>query len=118
MNYPNDFLKEVAKVIYEHKPEFEDYKIRSAKLAAVKALKDYTGGMLKECKEAYEMWYDGFLPPYLIEERRKKLEQLAKKPLIEEIILKLRKIEDEKLVDILIKLSIDELLSIDEKFEN
>ena len=118
MNYSESFLKEVAKIIYQHKQEFEDYTKNNQKLGAVKALKDYTDGGLRECKDAYEMWVDGKLPPYLKEERRKKLEQLAKKPLVEELISNLRNADDEKLRSVFMTFTIDELFSIDEKFEN
>ena len=54
---------------------------------------------------------------YVREERKEKLEKLAKRPLVEELIVKLKNIEEEKLNSLLMGLSVDELLSIDEFFE-
>ena len=45
-----------------------------------------------------------------------KLENLVKSPLINKIIFKIKKSDDEKLYSIFTKLTIDDLLSIDESF--
>ena len=48
------------------------------------------------------------------EERRKKLEKLAKTPLVEELITSLKKLGDDKIHSLLMNLTIDELFNIDE----
>lgn len=111
-----EFLKEVAKLIYENKVEFDGYAKDNKKLAAVKRIKELTGGGLKESKDAYELWLNGKLPNYLLEDRRVKLERLAKKPLVDELIVKLKNLDEEKLNSILMKMSVDNLLTIDEYF--
>ena len=114
-NNEQEFLKKASKVLYEYKSEFAN--LTDQKLASVKLLKDLTGGGLKECKEALEAYWDGNLPYYLKEERREKLEKLAKLPLIDELILKIKDLDDDKLRKFLIEFTVYELLSIDEKFE-
>lgn len=111
-----DFLKLAAKVIYENKSRFST--LTGSKLESVKLLKELTGGGLKECKDACELYWSGNLPHYLKEERREKLERLAKLPLVDELIVKFRKLDDAKLHDFLMELTVDELFSIDEKIEN
>lgn len=113
------FFKEAQRVIYNNRLEFEDYRKSSQKLAAVKKLKEYTGGGLKECKEVCDLyWENGYLPNFLKEDRKLKLEKLAKVPLINEIVKKIKNIPDEELFSIFSRLSVDELLSIDESLEN
>ena len=111
-----EFLKKAAKAIYDNKSKF--FELTGSKLAAVKLLKDLTGGGLKECKDACELYWAGNLPHYLKEERREKLERLAKLPLVDELIVKFRKLDDTKLHSLLMELTVDELFSIDEKIEN
>ncbi len=107
------FLKEATKVIFSHKGEFDLYVSSNTKLTGVKALKDYTGGGLKDCKTIFELYADGKLSN-IKEERREKLERLAKKPLVDELIIKLRNLEEDKLHSILLTLDLEVLLSIDE----
>lgn len=111
-----EFLKLASKVIYENKYEFEGYVTSNQKLAAVKRIKELTGGGLKESKDAFDLWYSGKLPSYIKEERKVKLERLAKKPLIDEIICKMKNLSEDKLESFLMNLSVDQLLSIDEIF--
>lgn len=113
-----DFLKLASKIFHEHKMEFDGWIRNGQKLAAVKALKELTGGGLKESKDAFELYCAGKLKPYIKEDRRIKLERLARLPLVDELILKLKNISDEELHSLLMKLSIDELLSIDEFLPN
>lgn len=108
-----DFLKEASKIIHNNRIEFEEYKKTNSKLYAVKLLKEYMNCGLKESKDAIDLYWVNKLPHFILEERKKKLEKLAKKPLVEELIIKLRK-NDDILNDILMKLSIDELMDIDE----
>lgn len=110
------FLREVSKVIYEHKSEFDEYRRNNQKLAAVKSIKEYTNGGLRESKEAFDLWFAGQLPNYLLKDRKEKLEILAKKPLIEELIEKIRKTDSDKLSKLFMKLSVDELFNIDDIF--
>jgi hypothetical protein len=109
------FYERASKAIYLHKDEFAQYAKENAKLVSVKLLKDYTGGGLKECKDAIELYWEGKLS-YVKEERKLKLEKLAKKPLVDQLIVKLRDIKEDKLHSLLMNLSVDELLSIDEFF--
>jgi hypothetical protein len=110
------FLKEAAKVIYAHKEDFDEWIKGGQKLQAVKFLKDCTKGGLKESKDAFDLYCAGKLRPDIREDRKKKLEQLARKPLVDQLIVKLKNIDDDTLHSLLMKLSIDELLSIDEFF--
>lgn len=114
----DSFLREVSRIIYTHKSEFDEYLQNGRKLAAVKAIKEYTGGGLRESKDAFDLWVSKQLPNYLIKDRKEKLERLAKKPLINELIEKFKKTDNEKLQSFLMKLSIEELLNIDDIFEN
>lgn len=109
-----EFQKIACKVIYEHKSEFENYLLTKSRLHAVKALKDYTGAGLKECKDVLDLYFDGKLPSYIIEERRTKLEMLAKKPLVEELYNKLISLKKDDFGNILMNLTVDELLNLDE----
>jgi len=110
-----EFFKLASKIIYQNKAEFENYIYNEKKLQAVKSLKEYSGGGLKECKYAYELYLIGRLPDYVVEARRKKLEKLGKSPLVKTIIDRLKNIEDDKLYSMLMDLSFNELIEIDEK---
>jgi hypothetical protein len=114
----DSFLKEATKTLYAHKIEIDEYLNNSQKLGAVKLLKELTGGGLKETKEVIDLYTAGKLPPSIKEERQKKLERLAKKPLADSITNKILNIEEDKLNTFLLNLSIDELLLIDEIFPN
>jgi len=113
-----EFLSKASEAIYKHKDEIDEYIRNNQKLAAVKALKEWTGGFLKESKEAFEMYIDNKLPSFIKEDRKKKLERLAKKPLVDELIRKILNIDEDKLSTFLLNLSVDELLTIDEIFPN
>ena len=72
---------------------------------------------MKESKEICDFYWSGKLSiNFLKEARKEKLEKLAKLPLVEELIVKFEKLKEGQLQSILMKLSIDELLSIDEYF--
>ena len=115
LNGINLRISEASRIIREHRTEFEDYKQSGLKLAAVKALKEYSGYGLKESKEILDQYWEGKLQPYLKkEERKEKLERLAKAPLVEELILKMKNMDESKLKSMLMILPVDELLSIDE----
>ena len=109
-----EFEKLASKIIYEHKTEFENYLLNNRKLNAVKILKEYTGSGLKEAKDVIDLYFEGKLSSYIIEERRIKLEILAKKPLIEELSNKLISLKKEDFDNILMNLTVDELLNLDE----
>lgn len=106
----------IIKTIYDNRSEFEEYRKNGYKLTATKALKDYTGCGLKEGKEAMDLYFDGKLL-LVKEERKEKLERLAKKPLIDELVSKIVNLKEDELINIFINLTIDELLSIDEYFD-
>lgn len=111
----DDFAIRAIKTMRDYKEEFQRYLFEKTKLQAVKALKDYTGGGLKECKEICDLYWEDKLPNLFIkEERLKKLERLAKTPLVEELMIKIKNIKEDELHSMLINLSVDQLLSIDE----
>lgn len=111
-----DFFKYATKTVYQNKEEFDEYFRSSSKLAAVKRLKDITGGGLKECKEICDLFWENKLPNFVREDRKEKLEKLAKAPLVNQLIEKLLNIKEDKLQSLLMNLTVDELLSIDEFF--
>jgi len=112
------FLKEATKIIYQNKSKFDEYIRTNQKLTAVKFLKESTSteGGLKNCKDVCDAYWIGNLPNYVKEDRKLKLESLAKTPLVEQLMYKLKNIEEDKLHSLLMNLSVDELLSIDEFF--
>lgn len=115
----SDDMELCAKTIYEHIEEFENYIKDNFKLQAVKSLKEYTSLGLRNSKLFIDEYFCGNITILTIkEDRRKKLERLAKNPLIEEIIKNLRNANDEKLNSLLMSFSIDELFSIDEKLND
>lgn len=109
-----DFEKQASKIIYYHKNEFDSYVFNKQKIHAIKALKEYTGGGLKDCKDVMDYYFEGKLKSYIVEERKQKLEMLAKKPLIEEISNKLITLKKEDFDNILMSLTVDELFNLDE----
>ena len=118
-----EFLKVSLKIIYEHKSEFEEYLSNNQKLLAVKSLKEYATDVfklpidgLKKCKDVMDLYFVGDLPSYIKEERKLKLEILSKTPLIEQIIFNFKNLEEDYLKTLLLKLSIGDLLLIDDIF--
>jgi predicted AAA+ superfamily ATPase len=108
-------LQFCLEVIQKNRIKFEEYKQNSQKLMAVKMLKEYSGCGLKEAKEIIdEIWNNNFS---IKENRKEKLERLAKIPLIEEMVEKISKFDEFGLKDFFIKFTLDELLDIDEKLE-
>lgn len=91
----SDILKEdydlAIKMIKENLNEFNEYLKVNHKLAAVKRLKELTFLGLKDSKTIIDLFFEDKLFPKIKEERLKKLEQLAKRPLIEEIVIKFKK---------------------------
>lgn len=115
INIPEDFLKLAVETIYENKDKFDDYTRDGQKLLAVKTLKELTGGGLRESKEVLDLIWDGQLViNSKKEDRKEKLEKLAKLPLINEIISKIMKLTAEELRFLLTDLEVDDLLTIDE----
>jgi hypothetical protein len=110
------FFKYASKAIYVNRIQFEQYKLDNAKLAACKTLKEYLGCGLRESKEAVDAYWEGNLQN-IQAERKEKLEKLAKRPLVEELIIKLKNNED-FLSRILMNMTIDELMEIDEQITN
>ena len=106
------FDKNAAKQIYLHRDEFESYHLNNKKINAVKALKEYTGGGLKECLDTINLYFLGLLKSYIIEERKNKLKQLDKPILIDDIILNIKNIENEKLADMFSTIPYDIIESI------
>lgn len=115
-----DFLKIASNVIHLHKQEFAEFKENNYKFNFVKLLKELTGCGLKEAKDICDLYWIGKFPN--IQEQRKdkllRLEQLAKSPLVEELIPKIKALDDFQLRIFLMELTIDNLLSIDEKIGN
>lgn len=115
INIPEDFLKLAVETIYENKDKFDDYTRDGQKLLAVKTLKELTGGGLRESKDVLDLIWDGQLViNSKKEDRKEKLEKLAKLPLINEIISKIMKLTAEELRFLLTDLEVDDLLTIDE----
>jgi hypothetical protein len=79
-----DMLKLGAKIIYLNKELFTNCHkngngvYEGSFLVAVKFLKDNMNCGLKSAKEVIDLYVSGDLPPYIKEERRKKLENLNK----------------------------------------
>ena len=63
-----------------------------------------------------DLYFVGDLPSYIKEERKLKLEILSKTPLIEQIIFNFKNLEEDYLKTLLLKLSIGDLLLIDDIF--
>jgi len=115
INISEDFLKLAVETIYEHKDKFDNYTKENQKLLAVKTLKELTGGGLRESKEVLDLIWNGQLViSSKKEDRKEKLERLAKLPLINEIIPKIMKLTEDKMRFLLIDLDVDDLLTIDE----
>ena len=115
IDIPEDFLKLAVETIYENKDKFDDYTRDGQKLLAVKTLKELTGGGLRESKDVLDLIWDGQLViNSKKEDRKEKLEKLAKLPLINEIISKIMKLTAEELRFLLTDLEVDDLLTIDE----
>jgi len=116
INVDDEVFKKGPEFLYLYKVEIDDLLRKNLKLAAVKAIKEYSGFGLKSAKNLIDLYQDGkILPkPDVREERRKKLEKLAKTPLVEELITSLKKLGDDKIHSLLMNLTIDELFNIDE----
>lgn len=114
-----DDFKELVEALFKHRSEFDEFVKEGSKLQAVKYLKELTGAGLKNSKEVCDLYWDGKLKGFHIREDRKaKIERLAKVPLVEQLIDKLKNLEEEKLHSLLMSLEIDLLLSIDDFFIN
>jgi hypothetical protein len=110
------FVREATKLIFSNKTHIDELIANGQKLACVKLIKDLTSGGLRDSKEVFDLYIAGKLHPDVKEERKAKLERLAKTPLVDSLIVKLRNIEEDKLHLLLMNLTVDELLSIDEFF--
>lgn len=103
--------------ISKNRAEFDQFKNDNLKLQAVKRLKEMSGCGLKEAKEVIdEFWVNDRI--FIIESRKEKLERLAKFPLVEEVLEKIKKLDEFGLKNLLMKFTVDDLLSIDEKLQN
>lgn len=103
--------------IYSHKNEFEELFNSTQKLEFVKRLKNLTGGGLKECKDIADLYWEGKIMNSIKEDRRIKLEQLAKVPLINELISKIQNLNKDELHSLLMKIDVDDLLDIDDMID-
>ena len=110
-------FQDAVNKINSNKSLFQEYRSSGSKVQAVKDLKELTGLGLRQAKEVMDLYWENKIVD-IREERKEKLERLAKKPLVEELVLKIKKIDEKQLNKILFKLSVDELLSLDEVFEN
>lgn len=108
------FTSDAINEIYNHRIEFEEYFKSAQKLQFVKRLKELTGGGLKECKDIADLYWEGKIFNTLREDRRLKLEQLAKTPLTNELVNKIENLSKDELYSFLMKFTIDELLTMDE----
>lgn len=108
-------FQDIAKsILLEKRSEFCDYKKNKQKLDAIKALKEYTSGGLKECKAAIDLYFDD--PTYfLVHDRKEKLKELAKIPVIDAMIVNIQKTTSETWKCVLSSFELDELLNLDEK---
>ena len=103
-------------ILHLHREEIDTYLKNKSKLSAVKAIKEYSGLGLRNSKYVIDLYVDGILipKPDVRDERRKKLEKLAKTPLVEELMVNLKKLDDNTIHSLLMNLTIDELFYIDE----
>jgi hypothetical protein len=101
-------LVECMKVIRKDN-ELYHFSESNAKLHFVKRLKELTGLGLKESKQITDIYFDGKLPDLIIEDRRKKLERLAKMPLIEEILKKIDSLTKDEFISRLKNIPLDDL---------
>lgn len=108
------FISGAVNQIYNNRIEFEEYFNNTQKLQFVKRLKELTGGGLKECKDIADLYWEGKIFNTLREDRRLKLEQLAKTPLTNELVNKIENLNKDELYSFLMKFTIDELLTMDE----
>lgn len=112
-------FKELVEALFKHKAEFDDFVNCNSKLQAVKYLKELTGAGLKNSKEVCDLYWSGKLKGiHIREDRKAKIERLAKIPLVDQLIEKIKKLDDEKLHSLLMSLDVDLLLSIDDFFIN
>ena len=110
-------LNNAIQTINLSKTEFEEYKKLGHKLMAVKRLKELTGLGLRPCKDVCDFYWDDKISSCTTkEDRKEKLERLAKVPLVDELISKFENLKEDELHSLLMKLSVDELFSIDEIF--
>jgi len=116
-----EYLKSAIKVLYQYKKDFDELKENNQKLAFVKLLKELVGiSGLKDAKDVTDLYWAGKLPNPIKEERRdklKRLEELAKTPLVDELIIKIKDLTYSKMKVFLMEFTVDELLSFDEKFQ-
>ena len=116
-----EYLKSAINVIYQYKKDFTELKENNQKLAFVKLLKELVGiSGLKDAKDVTDLYWDGKLPNPVKEERKDKLlrlEELAKTPLVDELIIKIKDLSFAQMRVFLLELTIDELLNIDQKFQ-
>lgn len=117
MEYKNSesFNQLVAKTIFEHQVEFDAFLSEDKKISAVKLLKSYVDGDIRSCKLALDLYIDHKLKPYISIERKEKINILNKKIIIADLLVKLKCLNIEELLN---KISIDILLEIDEIVDN
>jgi hypothetical protein len=115
-----EYLKTATKILYQYKKDFDELKNSNQKLAFVRLLKELAGGGLKEAKDVSDLYWAGNLKNPLKEERKDKLlrlEELAKTPLVDELIIKIKDLTYSQMKIFLMEFTIDELLLFDEKFQ-
>lgn len=109
-----EFLNaDIVRILTKDYEFYKECKNNSTKLYAVKKLKDDTGLGLKESKEIIDYIFSE--NNMLKFERIDKLKRLAKKPLIDNIIERLKSMTEDELNNILMNLDVDILMDIDER---
>jgi len=108
-----------AKILFDHKSEFEAYISGTEYIMSVKMMKEYSKLGLKESKDLIDLYKSGKLKPGpdIKKERADKLERLEKIPFIEELIEKIKSLNLDDFNNILNSLSLSDLIIIDEIIE-
>jgi len=115
----DEYLVLGAKILFEHKSEFEDYLSTDHYILSVKMMKDYSGTGLRVSKDIIDLYRAGKLipGPDIKKERADKLEKLEKIPFVDDLIIKIKSLSVYNFENILNNLSIDDLITIDEIIE-
>lgn len=116
INVDDEVFQKGPEILHAYRKEIDTFLRSGSKLGAVNAIKEYSGLGLRSAKHVIDLYIDGVLlpKPDVRELRREKLEKLAKTPLVEELIINLKKLDDNTIHSLLMNLTIDDLFYIDE----